>query len=192
MLMPWSRSSPLGENRKWSCSFRNRKQGHREGSSLRSSSKLVSGHPWLGAGGPWGYCALFLEGLLSGVLLPLVGIWVCRSLSRSLQHLWAEEFKDDVACSPWGGNGAQPRGCAIVSWLFLPGLRITSFRWWATVWTCPLEHREGHGSRMKPVSYNREMGFCAQELRRVLLGFTGLSEVSLFERKQEQTQTKNN
>lgn len=45
---------------------------------------------------------------------------------------------------------------------------------------------------MKPVSYNREMGFCAQELRRVLLGFTGLSEVSLFERKQEQTQTKNN
>ena len=49
--------------------------------------------------------------------------------------------KDIVGHIPWRGT----QGRTSVSWLFLPCLCIISLPWLATVWSCPLEHREGPG-----------------------------------------------
>ena len=48
---------------------------------------------------------------------------------------------------PWGETRTLPQRCTIVSWLLLPCLSIPALPWLATVWTCPLELREGQGSR---------------------------------------------
>ena len=55
----------------------------------------------------------------------------------------AKQLKDIVMCTPWGGIRTLPQGCTVVSWLFYPCLCIPSLPWSATVWTCPLELREG-------------------------------------------------
>ena len=44
-----------------------------------------------------------------------------------------------------------PQGCAVVTWLVLPCLCIPFLPWSATVWTWPLELREGHGGWMRPI-----------------------------------------
>ena len=59
---------------------------------------------------------------------------------------------------PLRGDPDPPQGSAIVSWLLLPDRYIPSLPWLATVWTCPLELREGLGGWMKPISCNQEMG----------------------------------
>ena len=74
-----------------------------------------------------------------------------------------------------GNQDPAPRLHYCFSWLLLLCLHIPSFPWLATVWTCPLEFREGHGGRMKTIFCNQEMRdsekLCAQEPHRVLLGF---------------------
>ena len=65
---------------------------------------------------------------------------------------------------PWGGTCTLPKGCTIVSWLFLSCLHLPSIPWLATVWTCPLELRKGHGGCMKPISYKQEVGDTEQLL----------------------------
>ena len=75
-----------------------------------------------------------------------------------------EELKDTVMCIPWRGTRTLLQGCTVMSWLFLPGLCISSFLWSATVWTCPLELREGHGRWMKHIFYKQEMGDTARLL----------------------------
>ena len=70
-------------------------------------------------------------------------------------------------CISWGGPRTVPQSCAIVAWLFLPGLRIPFLPWSATVWICPLDLREGPGGWMRPIFQKQGMGdtkaFCAQE-----------------------------
>ena len=45
---------------------------------------------------------------------------------------------------PLRRNQTLPQGCAVVSWLLLPGLCIPSLPWLAAVWTYPLGLRESH------------------------------------------------
>ena len=90
----------------------------------------------------------------------------------------AEELKDIVMCVPWGGTRTLPQGCTIVSWLFLPCFCMPSLPWLATVWTCPLELREGHGGWslfLTNKKWGTQKDFCAQEPHKVLLGFKTLS-----------------
>ena len=118
----------------------------------------------------------------------LVGGEVTRRCSRNLvlslrllSSPWvgalvpAEDLKNIVMYIPWGGTRTLPQGCISISWLFLCCFCIPSLLWLATVWTCPLELREGHGGWMKPISYKQEMGdterLCTRESYRVLLGF---------------------
>ena len=63
----------------------------------------------------------------------------------------------------------------MASSLLLPCLCMPTLPWWATVWICPLELRECHGGcSLFPINKNcrTQEGFCAQEPRRVWLGFT--------------------
>ena len=80
----------------------------------------------------------------------------------------AEELKDTVLWTPWHGTRTLSQGCSIVSWLLFPCLRNPSLPWWATVWTCSLELREGHWGCMKPIYCK---GFHTQKPHRVLPNF---------------------
>ena len=55
----------------------------------------------------------------------------------------SEELKDIVMCILWGGTRTLPQGCTIVSNCFSLS-PYPSLPWLATVWTYPLELREGH------------------------------------------------
>ena len=59
-----------------------------------------------------------------------------------------------VLCIPWGKARTQPCSYSIVNWLLLPCLYISSLSLLASVWSCPLDLREGHGNWMKPIAYN--------------------------------------
>ena len=56
----------------------------------------------------------------------------------------------------------EPGPCPKAALLFplaVPALsHIPSLPWLASVWTCPLELREGHGGWMKPTSCNQDTG----------------------------------
>ena len=77
----------------------------------------------------------------------LVGVSVC-----------AKHLKETVLCIPWGGTRTLPQGCPVASQLLLPCLCTPSLSWLATVWTCPLELREGQGGWIKPISCKQEKG----------------------------------
>ena len=77
-------------------------------------------------------------------------------------------------CIPWGGSRTLSQGCTLVSGLLLPCLCIPSLLRLATVWSCPLELREGHAGWSLFLTNKQQgiqKGFCAQEPHRVLLGF---------------------
>ena len=91
------------------------------------------------------------------------GLCACGQHTVNFFHLMgasvsAKQLNDIVMCIPWGGTRTLPQSCATVSWLLPPCLHILSLPWWTIVWTCPLEHKEGHGSWMKLISCNQEMG----------------------------------
>ena len=67
----------------------------------------------------------------------------------------AKELYNIVMYIPWGAIRTLPQSCTIVSSLLLPCFCIPSFPWLVTVWTCPLELREGQGDWMKPISYKQ-------------------------------------
>ena len=63
----------------------------------------------------------------------------------------------------------------VVSWLLLPFLCILSLHQLATVLTCPLEHREGHGGwSLFPTNkkWKTQKDFHAQEPHEFLLSFS--------------------
>ena len=84
------------------------------------------------------------------------GVWVHVGTWWGFHYL--QNSSNIVMHIPWGGTRTLPQGCTTVSWLFLPCLCIPSLPWLATVWTCLLELREGHGSWMKPISCNQRNG----------------------------------
>ena len=82
-------------------------------------------------------------------LQPIWGLLACGQHTVNFLHLLevsvpAEQLRDIFMCIPWVGTRTRSQNCTIVSWLF-PCLCIPSLPWLATVWTCPLELREGHG-----------------------------------------------
>ena len=94
---------------------------------------------------------------------PFWGLCACGQHTVNFSHLVgvsvsAKQLKDIVMCIIWGGTRTLPQRCATVSWLLLLCLPVPSLPWLTTVWTCPLELREGHGGWMKPISCNQEMG----------------------------------
>ena len=74
-------------------------------------------------------------------------------------HRVGHDWSDLAAAYPFVGNqDLAPRLHYCFSWLFLPCLCIPSLPWLATVWTCSLEIKEGHGGWLKSISYNQEVG----------------------------------
>ena len=124
---------------------------------------------WLLISWWWGERTVCIRNLELSLKLPF-SIWVggLSSCIRTQSYLYVYPFRR---------NQDLPQGCTIVSWLLLPYLCIPSLPWLATVWTCPLELREGHGGWMKPISYKQGMRdterICTQE------GPTGSCSVSI-------------
>ena len=78
-------------------------------------------------------------------------------------------------CILWGRTGPLPQACTVVSWCnSLLSLRpLPSLL--ATLWTCPLELKEGHGGwSLFPTNkkWGTQNGFHSQEPHRVLFSFT--------------------
>ena len=76
----------------------------------------------------------------------------------------AEELKDIVMHTPWGGTRTLCQGCS-TTWLLLPCFCIpSSLPRLATVWICPLELRKDQGGWMKPTNKNQgtQKGFVLQ------------------------------
>ena len=111
---------------------------------------------------------------------PNGGLLVCGQHTVNFLHLLgvsvpAEQLRDIFMCIHWMGTRTLSPNCTIASWLFFLCICIPSLPWLATVWTCTLDLREGHGGWMKPIPYNQEIGdterlFCPG-FHRVLLSF---------------------
>ena len=124
-----------------------------------------------------------------GLVLGVLFLFGMKNSSSSNQHLpfvgafsSAEELRDVVLCLyiyiyiyiyiPWGGTRTLSWGCTIVSWLLLPSLCMPSLSWLATVWTCPLELREGQEAECPTdKKWGIQKDFCPGAPR-ALLGFT--------------------
>ena len=126
-----------------------------------------SKRPWSAHGhSSDGLVMRFVADSIINLLVPIglrsMCLWAAYSYFSHLVEVSVsvKQLKDIVMCIPWEGNQDFPPRlpyCYLIVPPFLLSLCIP-FLLLATVWTCPLEFREGPGGWIKHISCNQEMG----------------------------------